>query len=238
VRVDPAVLPDQETLRRIAADQAVVYRLEPRGPARVQRYDESTGGFYKLVPTTGAPTIEISGVRMHRTKDVTPWQDTEAKLATIRPVVGRVLDTTTGLGYTAILAARTAEHVLTIERDPGVVAIAAENPWSRELFESPRIERRIGDAAEVVPTLPAASFDRVVHDPPTIALAGELYGLAFYEELLRVLRPGGRLFHYTGTPGRARGLDLPARVAARLRKVGFDHVRLRPEALGVSASAP
>ncbi len=32
----------------------------------------SSGRFYKLVPTAGAPTLEIDGIRMHRTKDTTP----------------------------------------------------------------------------------------------------------------------------------------------------------------------
>jgi uncharacterized protein len=168
-----------EELRGIAKDEAVCYRIGPKGAEKVQRFVGTTNSFYKLVPTAEAPTIEISGIRMHRTKEMTPWPDTVAKLAAIKPLVGRVLDTTTGLGYTAILASRTAQHVLTIERDAGVVAIAEQNPWSRELFDNPRIERRMGDSAEVVPTLPAGSFDRVVHDPPTMALAGELYGLAF-----------------------------------------------------------
>src|SRR5207302_1767076 len=98
-------------LEAIAADGLVCYRLDG---ARIQRFDEETGRFYKLVPTGAAPTIEISGVRMHRTKGVTPWADSESKLAAIRPVVGRALDCTTGLGYTAILAARAASRVLTI----------------------------------------------------------------------------------------------------------------------------
>lgn len=204
----------------------------------VQHFDPATGRLYRLVPTDGPPTIEISGIRMHRTRDVDPWEDTVLKLAAIKPVVGRVLDTTTGLGYTAILAARTARQVTTIERDANVLEIARANPWSRELFKAPNIARVIGDAAEIVPTLPDGYFDRIVHDPPTLVLAGELYGLAFYRELLRVLRAGGRLFHYTGAPGRLRGRDLPGAVARRLREAGFGEVRLRPEALGVTASAP
>ena len=97
-------------------------------------------------------------------------------------------------------------------------------------FANRRIEQRIGDAGEIVPTLPSAHFDRVVHDPPTLALAGELYSLQFYRELFRVTRAGGRLFHYTGAPGRRnRGRDLPASVAQRLREAGFASVRPRPE---------
>jgi uncharacterized protein len=191
------------------------------------------------VPSTDAPTIEISGIRMHRTRDVTPWPDTESKLAALRPVIGSVLDCTTGLGYTAILAGRTATRVTTIERDPNVLAIARENPWSAELFANGRIEQRLGDAFEIVPTLPSANFDRVVHDPPTLALAGELYSLGFYRELFRVTRVGGRLFHYTGAPGsRNRGRDPPASVAQRLREAGFASVRPRSEALGVVAVRP
>jgi len=49
-----------------------------------------------------------------------------------------------GLGYTAIEAAHTSEHVITIELDPTVVEIARQNPWSRALFSNPKIERRVG----------------------------------------------------------------------------------------------
>ena len=40
----------------------------------------SSARFYKLVPTAGAPTLEIDGVRMHRTKEMTPDRDAEEKL--------------------------------------------------------------------------------------------------------------------------------------------------------------
>ena len=62
------------------------------------------------------------------------------------------------------------------------------------------------------------SFGAVLHDPPRFGLAGELYSQAFYDELARVLRPGGRLFHYTGTPNRlTSGRDVPQEVERRLR---------------------
>jgi len=93
-----------------------------------------------------------AGFVMHRIKDVDPWQDTQRKIAAITPISGRVLDTATGLGYTAILASRAAESVTTIELDPGAQEMARLNPWSQELFNNPKITQLMGDACEVVPT--------------------------------------------------------------------------------------
>jgi len=61
-----------------------------------------------------------------------------------------------------------------------------------------------------------------LHDPPRFGLAGELYSQAFYDHLARVLRPGGRLFHYTGAPNRlTSNRDVPNEVSKRLRLAGF-----------------
>jgi len=74
----------------------------------------------------------------------------------------------------------------------------------------------------VIRTLPDQCFDAVLHDPPRFGIAGELYAQSFYDQLARVLRPGGRLFHYTGAPNRkTSGRDVPAEVARRLAKSGF-----------------
>ena len=54
------------------------------------------------------------------------------------------------------------------------------------------------------------------------SVAGELYSQAFCDELARVLKTGGRLFHYTGAPNRlTSGRDVPQEVARRLRLAGF-----------------
>jgi predicted methyltransferase len=67
-----------------------------------------------------------------------------------------------------------------------------------------------------------ASFDAVLHDPPRFGIAGELYSQAFYDQLARVLRRKGRLFHYTGAPNKlTSGRDVPNEVAKRLRLAGF-----------------
>ena len=78
------------------------------GPAtleEVQVFSPETNRRYSLLATAGAPTMLVSGVQMHRTSGEDPWSDTLAKVRCVAPVVGRVLDTCTGLGYTAIVAA-------------------------------------------------------------------------------------------------------------------------------------
>ena len=173
---------------------------------------------------------------MHRIKDTDPLRDTREKIKAARPVTGRVLDTHTGLGYTAIEAARTADHVLTIEIDPTVLEIAAENPWSRDLFHNPKITRRLGDCFDVVDELPDGAFDRVIHDPPAFSLAGHVYSRDFYEELYRVLHRRGRLFHYIGNPDSPSGKSVTQGVVRRLKEAGFSRVDPAPRAFGVVAS--
>ena len=51
-----------------------------------------------------------------------------------------MLDVCTGLGYTAIAAARTAEHVVTIELDPTVLEVARRNLEPRHVAMSPHAE--------------------------------------------------------------------------------------------------
>jgi predicted methyltransferase len=152
-------------------------------------------------------------------------------------MTGRVLDTATGLGYTAIVAAATAAEVVTIELDPTGLEIARQNPWSRELFTRSNIQQRIGDAADILPTLADASFARIVHDPPQLSLAGHLYSAEFYRELRRVLARGGRLFHYIGDPASPFGSRTTSGVMRRLHDAGFARVVRRPEAFGVVAYA-
>ena len=79
----------------------------------------------------------------------------------------------------------------------------------------------LGDCLEVLRTLPAASVDAVVTDPP--------YGLAFmgkrwdydvptvevWAECLRVLKPGGHLLAFAGTRTQHR-------MAVRIEDAGFE----------------
>lgn len=222
---------------RIVKSDSVCFTLSGGEIAEIRVFSQTTNWVRSLYPTLSAPTMLVSGVPMHRIKDTNPWRDTLAKVKTIAPVTGRVLDTATGLGYTAIVAAETAAEVVTIELDPAGLEIARTNPWSRELFERANIQQLIGDAADIVPTLDAASFARIVHDPPQLSLAGHLYSEDFYHELRRVLARGGRLFHYIGDPNSPFGSRTTSGVMRRLHNAGFARVVRRPEAFGLVAYA-
>ncbi len=185
-------------IEEISKTKNVCLRLEASHLHKIQAFSEETNRFCSLMPTTGAPTLLIARFSMHRIKNTDPHRDTLSKIKAIAPISGRVLDTTTGLGYTAIEASRTAQSVVTVELDPTVLDIARQNPWSKRLFENPKISQLIGDSSEVITELPNGAFTHIVHDPPTFSLAGELYSGTFYRELFRVLRRGGRLFHYIG----------------------------------------
>jgi predicted methyltransferase len=142
-------------------------------------FDEKTKKFYKLIPTKTWPTLEISGIHMHRIKEVDPKTDSELKIKCLGKIYGDVLDICTGLGYTAILAARkkNVKIVVTIEKDENVIKIAKLNEFSKELFENPKIKLVIGDAFEEIKKFKDESFNFVIHDPPRISLAPELYSL-------------------------------------------------------------
>ena len=206
------------------------HRLE-----RIRAYSERFGRYCSLMATSGAPTLLIAGFPMHRIKGTDPWQDTAWKLRTLKPIRGRVLDTCTGLGYTAIQAARWAEEVVTVELDRTVLELARRNPWSFELFFDRSITRVVDDVVEWTVNVEDASIDRIVHDPPTVELAGDLYGEPFYRALCRVLKPGGRLFHYTGDPRSGHGARVVQGVVRRLQSAGFRRVRIDKQAHGVVA---
>ena len=184
-----------------------------------------THALIKLVPTAwGPPTFEIDGIKMLPTAQVSPYQDAERKVALIEPAGKAILDTCGGLGYFAAWClAGQAAHVLSFEKSRDVLWLRSLNPWS----PAPDARLRLveGDVAGQIADLPGASFDAILHDPPRFGIAGELYSQAFYDQLARVLKRKGRLFHYTGAPNKlTSGRDVPAEVARRLRNAGFTTV--------------
>jgi predicted methyltransferase len=227
---------DWKRIEEISANETLCYRLEERRLKPIKAFSEFSGRVYGLMPTASAPTMLISGIPMHRIKDTNPHQDTLSKIKAIAPVRGDVLDTTTGLGYTAIEAAKTARHVTTIEIDPTAQEIARFNPWSQALFGNPNITQIIGDAFDEIRKFESESFSVIIHDPPMFSLAGELYSLAFYQQAYRVLKQTGRIFHYVGDPESKSGARVTAGVIRRLQEAGFKRLVRAPRAFGVVAS--
>lgn len=181
-----------------------------------------TTSLVKLVPTPwGAPTFEIDGIKMLPTAHVSPYADAERKVGLIEPRGQAILDTCGGLGYFAAWCLRgQAKQVRSYEKNADVIWLRSLNPWSPEAGGALTLTH--GDIVEQVGMLPGGSVDAILHDPPRFGIAGELYSQAFYEQLARVLKRGGKLFHYTGAPNKlTSGRDVPGEVAKRLRRAGF-----------------
>ncbi|MBR9706933.1 MAG: SAM-dependent methyltransferase [Candidatus Diapherotrites archaeon] len=224
-----------------------IYLVEGTDLKRVLFFDD--GESFKLIPTDGAPTLTINGFRMHVLKKFKPASShpkAEPKVLPFKFVEGRVkfmrvprgsvvLDTCMGLGYTALNSARRAGKVVTVERSPVVVELCKLSPWSKSLFDNKKIEVREGSVFDEIEEMSTGSFDLIIHDPPTISQAGDLYSLEFYKELLRVGRWGCRLFHYVGSPGMSKGVDLQRGVMERLRTAGWSDVSRCKEISGVIA---
>jgi predicted methyltransferase len=155
------------------------------------------------------------------TAKVSPYADAERKVNLIQPRGKVVLDTCGGLGYFAAWClAGQAARVLSYEKSPDVIWLRGLNPWSPAVGAALTLTQ--ADVAVAIATLASNSVDAVLHDPPRFGIAGELYSQTFYDQLGRVLRRRGRLFHYTGTPNKiARGRDVAGEVTQRLRRAGF-----------------
>lgn len=201
---------------------------------KVEAFSETTYRYYTLMPTSKAPTMLISGIPMHRIKNTTPVEDTDRKIKALGKPFGKILDTSTGLGYTAIEAAKTAASVISIEFDPVVLDICRVNPWSRELFTNPKIHKIIGDSASIVESFDDGNFNAIIHDPPTFQIAGDLYAQSLYQTFYRILKDRGRLFHYIGNPDSRSGATVGRGVVERLEAVGFK-VQPKGSAFGVLA---
>jgi predicted methyltransferase len=185
------------------------------------------GSLIKLVPTEwGAPTFEIDGIKMLPTSKESPFEDARRKVALVEPRDKVLLDTCGGLGYFAACCLEAGvARIHSFEKNPDVLWLRTLNPWSPDP-DAPtsggRLQLAHADVSQAITQFADASVDALLHDPPRFGIAGELYSQAFYDQLARVLRRGGRLFHYTGSPNKlTSGRDVPREVAKRLEKAGF-----------------
>ena len=220
-------------LKKIVKKTGRIYLCEE---GDIDPLEDRSVGYYKLAPTNGAPLLEISGVKMHISKGTDPFTSASEMAKQAVTKGDRVLDCCSGLGYAAIAAHRLgASEVLTIELSPEVMGLRAQNPWSKDLGNEGIVQQQ-GSSYELIQTMAATSFDAVVHDPPRFSLAGELYSEEFYREIYRVLRQGGRLFHYTGNPHVIKtGSSFVDGVIRRLKAAGFKNVKKVEHLMGVSA---
>jgi predicted methyltransferase len=235
------VLPDAQhvtwgTVQRIAGDENSCFLIRDNTATKIQAFSQDTQRYYSLYPTALAPTMLLSGLPMHRIKDTDPHKDTLLKIKAASLSRGKTLDTCTGLGYTAIEAAKVADEVITIELDPAAQEVARLNPWSQALFDNPKIKQIIGDSVEEVEKFDDATFSRIIHDPPMFSLGGDLYAGAFYAELYRILKPGGKVFHYIGDLNSSSGARVSRGAIERMKYAGFRQVTPRPEAFGLIAA--
>lgn len=201
-----------------------IYYWDGEDFAPVSRFSSS---LIKLIPTEwGAPTFEIDGIKMLPTAKDSPFEDARRKVALVEPRGKIVLDTCGGLGYFAAccLDAGVA-RIHSFEKNPDVLWLRTLNPWSPDPgapTSGGRLQLEHGDVSQTIMHIADGSVDALLHDPPRFGIAGELYSQAFYDQLARVLRRGGRLFHYTGSPNKLTSArDVPREVEKRLEKAGF-----------------
>lgn len=216
--------------------ERTLYHFDGEDFVAVSRF---AGSLIKLVPTEwNVPTFEIDGIKMLPTSKESPLDDARRKVALIEPRGKTVLDTCGGLGYFAAccLDAGVA-RIQSFEKNDSVLWLRTLNPWSPDPASAQaagRLQLTHGDVSQSIATLPEAGFDAILHDPPRFGIAGELYAQDFYAQLARVLKRGGKLFHYTGSPNRlTSGRDVPREVVKRLEKAGF---KAQPALDGVLAS--
>ena len=202
-----------------ACKDRTIYYWDGAGFQLVSRF---TNSLIKLVPTEwGPPTFEIDGIKMLPTAQVSPYADAERKVRLIQPRGKVVLDTCGGLGYFAAWCLLgQAKQVLSYETNEDVIWLRSLNPWSPAA--DARLTLALGDIAVQILTLLDNSVDAILHDPPRFGIAGDLYSQVFYDQLARVIKRKGKLFHYTGTPNKlTSGRDVPNEVIKRLRNAGF-----------------
>jgi predicted methyltransferase len=127
-------------------------------------------------------------------------------------------------------------RIRSFEKNADVLWLRSVNPWSPR--PDPRLNLHHRDITQAIGSFAERSFEAALHDPPRFGIAGELYSQVFYDELARVLAPGGRLFHYTGTPNKlTSGRDVPGEVLRRLKRAGFDARREGDGLLAIRRSA-
>jgi predicted methyltransferase len=206
---------------KIRDDDQSCYVLLKNKLEKVQFFSPETNILYKLIPTSFRPILQCSGTSMHKKEFV---ERVEADKLT-----GKVLDAGTGLGYTAISAAKTAEEVLTIEKDKNVLQVAKFNPYSQELFSGKNIKRLIGNIVQKIIAFSDEEFDFVIFDAGTPKSSDDFFSLKNYQQAFRVLKRNGKLYHYLPKHHIHKGRDFGGEAIERMRRAGFKLIERKVE---------
>ncbi len=230
--LDHNVSVDIERLEAVSSVKNKIFVLENEAlkPLEVRSH-----GYYKLVPTQSAPILEIDGIKMHRSKDIDPLTDAKLKTKLVVLSNDQVLDTCGGLGYSAVFALKAgAKKVVSFEKSREVIRLRNVNPWLKK-YADKRLELTHGDITDEIDLLKDGMFNSVIHDPPRFTSAtGDLYGKKFYDALFRVMVPGARLFHYTGSPKKIKTQDTFIKnTIKRLDTSGFNDLKFNDHLQGI-----
>lgn len=233
---DSEVSVSLEDLERMARPAHGYFLYDGDGWHKQVSFSPSTKLQVGLYATeTGTPALMVGGFPMHRHKGIDPWASSLAMVNAVPRVYGRILDTTCGLGYVTLSAAKRAVRVTTLEVDPAVCDLHHASPWSAQLYTSPNITVVNESCLSFVTSQPSGSYDVIFHDPPTVQIAGDLYSKTFYAELLRLLSRKGVLFHYIGSPESRNGSTMMRGTKRRLSEAGFEKVVQIDSAFGLLA---
>jgi uncharacterized protein len=191
----------------------ICYKIRENQVFPMQLFNDDTGFFYKLVPTSYRPILRISATQMHKKPFLDYIQNNKPK--------GLILDAGTGLGYSAIIASKTADQVITVEWDEYVLEIASNNPHSYELFESTNIKSIHGDVTEIIKQFPDKYFDNIIQDGGMPKSSGNFFSQEQAFQLYRVIKQAGKLFFYLPKKGKHKGRDFALEQRVRMQNAGF-----------------
>lgn len=232
--LDNETVIDMEKLEPVSSSKNKIFVLQNN---RLFPLEVRAEGYYKLVPTDSAPTLEINGIKMHRSKEIDPLTDAKLKTQLVVAEGDTVLDTCGGLGYSALFALKAgAEKVISTEKNQAVIHLRNCNPWLKKHADQ-RIALIHADITREIDTFETGSFHSVIHDPPRFTSAtGDLYGKNFYAQLFKVMAPRSKLFHYTGSPKKIKTKDTFIKnTMKRLELSGFNAICFHDNLQGIYA---
>lgn len=179
----------------------------------MESYDQKTRMVYKLVPGTTKPYLIVSATRMHK--------EPFLKYLETQNLSGNVLDAGTGMGYSAIIAAKKGCSVVTVEMDQNVIYYQTFNPHSADLFDDDNIQLIKGDVTSIILEFEDEELDYIIHDGGTVKNSGTFFSQQHAFQLFRVLKEKGKLYFYLPNPQANKGRDFASEQINRLNKAGF-----------------